>query len=159
MLFFDPLITWQQRGSYYFARGHWTFEFSCRFYLLFFLLFYHVTVMKLVKVLTSLGQFEESRCVNHILSLALPCPLLLGCGWVSRAGTQRLDFDPARPLCWPHGTSLLGELFINPSYTLAHHSFTLIRTHTHTIIQAYKAPLEEKPAHPSADTFLPRRLN
>lgn len=74
-------------------------------------------------------KFENnSSCVNNILSLAVPCPLLLGCGWVSRAGTQRLDFVPARPLCWPHGTSLLRELFINLSSTLAH----LIHSHTHT---------------------------
>jgi len=70
---------------------------------------------------------NDSRCVNNILSLAVPCPLLLGHGWVSRAGTQRLDFVPARPLCWPHGTSLWGSFFINLSSALA-----LTHTHTHT---------------------------
>ena len=47
-----------------------------------------------------IGKFKnDSSCVNNILSLAVLCPLLLVCGWVSRAGTQRLDFVPARPLC------------------------------------------------------------
>lgn len=54
--------------------------------------------------------FAKARsCVNDILSLAVHCSLLLCCGWVSRAGTQRLDFVFARPLCWPHGTSLWGS--------------------------------------------------
>lgn len=52
--------------------------------------------------------------VNVIFCLAVPCPPLLGCGWVSRAGTQRLDFDPARPLCWPHGTFFFEGAFHQP---------------------------------------------
>lgn len=53
----------------------------------------------------------------------------------------------------------LGELFINPSYTLAHRSFTLIHTHTHPQIQAHGVALAETPTHPRADTFLSGRLN
>lgn len=52
----------------------------------------------------------------------------------------------------------LGELFINPSYTLAHYSFTQLHTHT-PMKQAHRVALAETPAHPSADTFLPERLN
>lgn len=43
--------------------------------------------------------------VNIMFSLAVLC---LFC-WVSRAGTQRLDFVSARPLCSSHGTSLWGS--------------------------------------------------
>ncbi len=75
-------------------------------YVLFFCIVVYWAWLNLAKPAVTFGglilirNFEnDSSCVNNILSLAVPCPLLLGCGWVSRAGTQRLDFIPARPLC------------------------------------------------------------